>query len=72
MIGYINGQFASQGSLANNRNIAYSSPSLNLGSWVSGGRNWNGRIASFVAYSRVLTAVEILQNFNAIRGRYGI
>jgi len=32
----------------------------------------NIRIASFQAYNRALTAEEIQQNFNALRGRYGI
>jgi hypothetical protein len=31
-----------------------------------------GDIAEVVIYDRALTAVEIQQNFNAIRGRYGI
>lgn len=31
-----------------------------------------GNLSSFKFYSRVLTAAEVKQNFNAIRGRYGI
>jgi hypothetical protein len=31
----------------------------------------NGRIAAVKIYNRVLTAVEITQNFNALRGRFG-
>lgn len=31
-----------------------------------------GRIANFTYYNRVISAVEIEQNFNALRGRYGI
>lgn len=69
---YVNGVFLNQGNLANNRNILYDSQSLDIGRWNLGGRNWNGKIASFVAYNRVLTAAEILQNYNALRGRYGI
>jgi len=33
---------------------------------------WNGNISSFKIYSRALSAQEILQNFTATRGRYGI
>lgn len=33
---------------------------------------WNGRIANSQIYNRALTAAEIQQNFNALRGRYGI
>jgi hypothetical protein len=69
---YVNGVFLNQGDLANNRNILYDGQSLDIGRWNLGGRNWNGKIASFVAYSRVLTAVEILQNFNALRGRFNL
>jgi hypothetical protein len=31
-----------------------------------------GQIAQVLAYSKVLTAAEVQQNFNALRGRYGI
>ncbi len=33
---------------------------------------YTGKLATFVAYNRVLTATEILQNFNALRGRFGV
>ena len=32
----------------------------------------NGNIPSFKFYNRALSAAEVLQNFNALRGRYGI
>ena len=35
-------------------------------------RFWNGNIATATIYNRALTAAEILQNFNALRGRYGL
>ncbi len=31
-----------------------------------------GQVAQVLAYSKVLTAAEVSQNFNALRGRYGI
>ena len=43
--------------------------------WVGGrvqGNYFAGDISQVTVYSRVLTAAEILQNFNALRGRYGI
>lgn len=67
---YINGTLDSSGSAANP--INYASPNLSIARWSAGGRNWNGRIGNFTAYSRVLSATEISQNFNALRGRYGI
>jgi hypothetical protein len=36
------------------------------------GNNFSGRISSAMIYNRALTSTEILQNFNALRGRYGI
>jgi hypothetical protein len=35
-------------------------------------RYFNGKISNVAIYNRVLTASEILQNFNALRGRYSI
>ena len=35
------------------------------------GRYYNGRIAMVQLYNRALTNTEILQNFNAMKGRYG-
>lgn len=32
----------------------------------------NGNISSFMYYNRALTAAEVLQNFNALRSRYGL
>jgi hypothetical protein len=31
-----------------------------------------GNIYNTMLYNRALTALEVLQNFNALRGRYGI
>ena len=35
-------------------------------------RPFDGQMSNSLFYNRVLTATEILQNFNALRGRYGI
>jgi hypothetical protein len=37
-----------------------------------GGRFFNGNIAQASIYNRALTANEVLQNFNATRGRFGV
>jgi len=34
--------------------------------------NFSGKIASIQAYGKALSAAEVAQNFNALRGRYGI
>jgi hypothetical protein len=53
-----------------------------IGSWSSTGaigrrasvaqRYFKGHIANLMMYNKVLTPLEILQNFNATRGRFGI
>lgn len=43
-----------------------------IGSYNSNNYRWNGRIARTVVYNRCLAQAEVKQNFNAIRGRYGI
>lgn len=35
-------------------------------------RNWDGRIGVVQLYNRILTAVEINNNFKALRHRYGV
>jgi hypothetical protein len=41
-----------------------------------GGNNmaymWNGAIANFYVYNRSLIASEVLQNYNAQKGRFGL
>jgi hypothetical protein len=45
-----------------------------IGSWAAGASTyaWQGKIDAVQLYNRALTANEVLQNFNALRGRYGI
>jgi hypothetical protein len=43
-----------------------------IGATYTGGENFQGNISDFKFYNRVLTAQEILQNFNATKGRYGL
>jgi len=37
-----------------------------------GGRFFNGNIAQALIYNRALTATEVTQNFDALKGRYGL
>jgi hypothetical protein len=46
--------------------------SLFIGSNVGTNLFWAGEISNVSLYSRALTPQEIYQNFNALRGRYGI
>lgn len=36
------------------------------------GRTWNGRIDALQIYNQQLSAIEVKQNFDALRGRYGL
>jgi hypothetical protein len=67
---YVNGVYQAQ--------IAFTAdvnPSANLYIGMSqhaAGQCFNGRIHQVAIYNRGLTAAEVQQNFNALRGRYGI
>jgi hypothetical protein len=43
-----------------------------IGRWHGGGYNVNMNFAALKIYNKALTATEIQQNFNALRGRFGI
>jgi len=43
-----------------------------IGIGLSGAEPLNGNLSNFKAYNRALTSTEIQQNFNAMRGRYGL
>lgn len=70
VLGYINGNLFATG--GNTNAINYESQTLRIGGWQSGGRHWNGRIGNFIVYNRELSGIEIQQNFNADRERFGI
>ena len=40
--------------------------------WRSSARCFDGKMASVIAYSDVLTSSEIADNYNAFKGRYGL
>jgi hypothetical protein len=65
---YINGVLSN--SINSNVNISVST--VNIGRWQSGGRYFNGDIASAQIYNRALTAAEVLQNYNATKSRFGL
>jgi hypothetical protein len=53
--------------------VAQTFDTVNIGrESTSNGRYFNGRIGVVNLYNRALSAAEIRQNFNALRGRYGI
>lgn len=44
----------------------------NIYQWNLNSNYWNGSVAQFLAYNRALSDSEVSQNFNAVRGRYGL
>lgn len=53
-------------SVINNTDIAY----IGTGPGGSGSVPWNGNISNVMFYNRALTSTEVLQNYNATKGRF--
>jgi hypothetical protein len=68
---YINGTLDTATNVATNANAT--GVNFMVGKYNdAGGRNFAGGISNVLAYNRTLSSTEITQNFNALRGRYGI
>jgi len=65
---YLNGMEVSSG----NRTAGVNSVNFRIGASPRGTNYNNGNIAQVSIYNRALTESEIRQNFNALRGRFGI
>lgn len=66
---YINGVLSNTDSTVGTR---VQPTQLGIGGANAGNTKMAGQIPHFMMYDRALTDVEVLQNFNALRGRYGI
>jgi hypothetical protein len=66
---YVNGSFVSNHSYST-RTFTISQPVLGANFDVT--EAFNGNMYNFMSYNRVLSAPEILQNFNALATRYGL
>jgi hypothetical protein len=69
---YVNGVLVA--SLAVTGNMAVSPDDFMIG-WgyiYDTGRRWNGKVATTSIYNRGLNAAEVNNNFNAMRGRFGL
>jgi hypothetical protein len=68
---YVNGVQVASDALA--YTIPTNSSGMFIGAYGTGtGYFYNGALSICRVYNRVLSSAEVLQNFNAIRGRYGI
>ncbi len=66
---YYNGQFMKSGARTDNTDITINN--LNMGETMGYGF-FAGKIASNMIYSRALSSDEVLQNYNALKGRFGL
>ena len=69
--GYLNGSFITSGNIGSNSQTNGVSL-LSTYTSASPSEVFVGRIAVARVYNRALSASEVLQNFNALRGRYGL
>ena len=74
LTGYVNGIESGNASFASPTSCYNNPYNVRLGSneQGAGGRNWPGRISGVQFYNRVLSAEEILQNYNATKTRFGL
>ena len=66
---YVNGSFVSNLSVgtATSQDV-----DVRIGNSGNGNEPFDGKISNVKVYTKGLTATEVAQNFNALRGRYGI
>ena len=70
---YVNGKLKALFNSSSCDGIKSSSSNFDLGSGtVSGNSTLNGNIAQFSVYSKALSETEVVQNYNALKGRFGI
>tara|TARA_B100001564_G_C20471605_1_gene592866 strand:- start:86 stop:859 length:774 start_codon:yes stop_codon:yes gene_type:complete len=70
---YVNGKLKALFNSSSCDGIKSSSSDFDLGSGTTGGSSTlNGNIALFSVYSKALSETEVIQNYNALKGRFGI
>jgi surface protein len=69
---YVNGQLHNSRSQVGTLDSSSIANPIRIGGQVSAGGYHNGNISLTSIYNRALTAQEVLQNFNATKGRYGL
>ena len=70
---YVNGNIQNSNiSSPNGYVTTFGDPNLGRGFVLAGDRYFSGKISNTKIYNKALSAAEVSQNFNALRGRYGI
>lgn len=68
---YVNGSLDNTGTQSGNGYNSSSTATFRVGAQVTGqSRYFNGEVAQVQVYNRVLSATEILQNYNALKNRF--
>jgi hypothetical protein len=71
IIGYLNG-IQTYSATAGSPTILYLTGNLKLGAGSCDSRQFNGNMSNTQIYNRVLSATEVLQNYNAQKSRFGL
>lgn len=69
---YVNGVLRAGPTQKLNWNTILGTNPAQLGRSVNGAEYWNGSIGSAYIYNRALTATEVLQNYDAVKSRFGL
>jgi hypothetical protein len=69
---YINGNSVGSSSITKTSIVYDADNPVYIGKNASGNEPFEGRLSNIKVYNKSLTASEIQQNFNALRGRFGI
>ena len=70
---YVNGSLLSSSTISPTSAVNDNTTNVSIGSRYDGGNSvWNGKIATARIYTRTLSAAEVLQNYNATKGRFGL
>ena len=67
---YLNGQLDNSGAYSSG--IYSTNIGLEIGAQMNNQYNYNGKLGSVRIYDRALSATEVLHNYNALRGRFGV
>ena len=73
--GYWNGIYRSNSNTLSNSNVTSlaTNPDLIVGTYFNGyGHYFQGSIGPIHIYNRTLSANEVLHNYNALKGRFGL
>ncbi len=67
---YINGALVT--SDASNTTVGVNSSGISIGRYGGSGYYYNGSISNVKVYTQALSSQEVKQNYNALKGRYGL